>query len=169
MRDVKESTGLRYMMAETSYYRQPCIYARNLHAVEGFGELYYSELEYYRDRGSLDNLLSDKSMRFYEPDGYPSWRCGLPPMHYPTHYIGLLTGVTRERIRGVSCLGWGGGHPWLDDNDYNNPFSNQCALMQTDMGHMVRCNVFWLVGGHGDRARWFGERGSLHMPIPGLQ
>ena len=47
-----------------------------------------------------------------------------PPMHYPTHCLGPLTGVTRERIRRVSCLGWGGGrgHPSLDDNDYSNQF-----------------------------------------------
>ena len=89
-------------------------------------------------------------------------------MHYPTHCLGLLTGVTRERIRRVSCLDWGGGRPWFDDNDYNNPFWNQRALMQTDKGHMVRCNVFRLVGGHGERARLFGERGSLHMAIRGL-
>ena len=168
LRDLKERTGLRYMMAETSYYRQPCIYARNLHAAEGLGELYYSELEYYHDRGSLDALLSDKSTRFYEPDGSRSWRWGLPPMLYPTHCLGLLTGVTRERIRRVSCLGWGGEHPWLDNNRYNNPFWNQCALMQTDTGHMARSNVFWLVGGHGERARWFGDRGTLHMAIGGL-
>lgn len=40
LRDLKERTGLRYMMAETSYYRQPCIYARNLHGTDGFGELF---------------------------------------------------------------------------------------------------------------------------------
>lgn len=33
---------------------------------------------------------------------------------------------------------------------------------------MVRCNVFWLVCGQGERARWFGERGSLHVAIRGL-
>ena len=168
LRDLKERTGLRYMMAETSYYRQPCIYARNLHNTGGFGELYYSELEYYHDRGNLDALLTDKSSRFYEPDGRWSWRWGLPPMLYPTHCLGFLTGVTRERIRRVSCLGWAGSHPWLEDNRYDNPFWNQSALMQTDKGHMVRCNVFWLVGGHGERARWFGDRGSLHMAIGGL-
>lgn len=79
LRDLKERTGLRYMMAETSYYRQPCIYARNLHGTDGFGELFCSELEYYHDRGSLDALLSDKSTRLYEPDGSRSWRWGLPP------------------------------------------------------------------------------------------
>ena len=168
LRDLKERTGLRYMMAETSYYRQPTIYARNLHAEGGFGEIFYSELEYYHDRGDLDALLMNKSSRFYEPDGSRSWRWGLPPMHYPTHCLGHLVGVTRERIDRVSCLGWGGEHSWLQDNRYENPFWNQSALMRTDRGHMVRCNIFWLVGGHGERARWFGERGSLHMSVGGL-
>lgn len=168
LRELKERTGLRYMMAETSYYRQAAIYARNLHQEGGFGELYYSELEYYHDRGDLEALATDKTSRFFEPDGSRSWRWGLPPMHYPTHCTGLLTGVTGERIQRVSCLGWGGEHPWLDDNRYDNPFWNQSALMQTDRGHMVRCNVFWLVAGHGERARWFGDRGSLRMAVDGL-
>ena len=73
-------------------------------------------------------------------------------MHHPTHCLGLLTGVTRERIRRVSCLSWGVGHPWLDNNRYDNPFWNQCAQMQTDKGHMVRCNVF-LAGRRPRRAR----------------
>ncbi len=168
LRDLKERTGLRYMMAETSYYRQPTIYARNLHREGGFGELYYSELEYYHDRGDLDALVSDTSSRFYEPDGSHSWRWGLPPMHYPTHCVGHLVGVTRERITHVSCLGWGGKHAWLEENRYDNPFWNESALMRTDQGHMVRCNIFWLVAGHGERARWFGDRGALHMAIDGL-
>lgn len=168
LRDLKRRTGLRYMMAETSYYRQPAIYARNLFREGGFGELYYSELEYYHDRGSLDALLTDKSTRFYEPSGSRSWRWGLPPMLYPTHCLGLIVGVTRERIRRVSCLGWGGSHPWLDENAYQNPFWCETALMQTDRGHMTRCNVFWLATADGERARWFGDNGSLHMAVNGL-
>ena len=168
LRDLKERTGLRYMMAETSYYRQPAIYARNLNGEGGFGEIFYSELEYYHDRGDLDALLTDKTTRHYEPDGSRSWRWGLPPMHYPTHCLGFLVGVTRERIERVSCLGWGGKHEWLDDNPYDNPFWSQSALMQTNRGNMVRCNVFWMVGGHGERARWYGEKGSLLMEVRGL-
>ena len=168
LRDLKERTGLRYMMAETSYYRPADIYARNLFTEGGFGEIYYSELEYYHDRGDLDALLSDKSTRFYEPDGSRSWRWGFPPMLYPTHCLGHIVGITRERIRRVSCLGWGGSHPWLQENSYENPHWCQAALMQTDRGHMVRCNVFWLSTADGERARWFGDRGSLHMAIGGL-
>lgn len=168
LKELKERTGLRYMMAETSYYRQADIYARNLFKQGGFGELYYSELEYYHDRGDLDALVADKTTRFYEPDGSHSWRWGLPPMNYPTHCTGHLVGVTAERIARVSCLGWGQEHPWLTENRYDNPHWCESALMQTDRGHMVRCNVFWLVAGHGERARWFGDKGALHMEIGGL-
>ena len=168
LRSLKQETGLRYMMAETSYYRQACIYARNLYNKQGFGELFYSELEYYHDRGDLQKILTDKSTRHYNPDGSRSWRWGLPPMHYPTHCLGLLVGVSRERIARVSCLGWGQDHPLLTENRYGNPYWCQSALMQTDRGHMVRCNVFWLAGAHGERARWFGDQGTLHMEVGGL-
>ncbi len=168
LRELKERTGLRYMMAETSYYRQPNIYARNLFQQGGFGELYYSELEYYHDRGDLDALVTDKTSRFYEPDGSRSWRWGLPPMLYPTHCLGHLTGVTGERIRKVSCLGWGTDHPWLTENVYSNPHWNHSALMQTDRGHMVRCNIFWLATADGERARWFGDKGALYMAVGDL-
>jgi predicted dehydrogenase len=163
LKSIKEKTGLRYMMGETSYYREGCIYARNLHENGGFGELFYSELSYYHDRGDLKELLENKKSRFYEPDGARSWRWGLPPLHYPTHCLGFLVGVTGEKIRSVSALGWGNQHPYVRDNPYNNPFFNQCALMETDRGHMVRCNIFWLIGEDGERAQWYGERGTLYM------
>ena len=35
--------------------------------------------------------------------------------------------------------------------------------METNRGHMTRCNVFWLVGEGGERAQWYGEKGSLYM------
>jgi predicted dehydrogenase len=168
LKALKEKTGLRYMMAESSYYRQPCIYARNLHREGGFGELFYSEVEYYHDRGDLEKLVADKASRFYEPDGSRSWRWGLPPLHYPTHSLGYLVGVTRERITTVSALGWGTSHPWCRDNRYKNPHFNECALMQTDRGHMVRCSVFFLIGAEGERAQWFGDKGTLYMDNHGV-
>lgn len=165
---LKEKTGLRYMMGETSYYRPGCIYARALHESGGFGEIFYSETMYYHDRGDLAELMTNKRTRFYEPDGSRSWRWGLPPLHYPTHAMGFLVGVTGERVRTVSALGWGNQHPYVRENSYHNPFFNESSLMETDRGHMSRCNVFWLVGGAGERAQWYGEKGSLYMAESGL-
>jgi predicted dehydrogenase len=168
LKELKERTGLRYMMGETSYYRPGCIYARALYENGGFGELYYSELMYYHDRGDLSELLTNKKTRFYEPDGSRSWRWGLPPLHYPTHALGFLVGVTGERIRSVSALGWGADHPYVRDNVYRNPYFNEASLMETDRGHMSRCNVFWLVGGSGERAQWFGDKLALYTAEAGL-
>ena len=163
LKALKESTGLRYMMAETSYYRGATIHARNLYRKGTFGELFYTELEYYHDGGERRSMPGNRKSRLYEPDGSRSWRWGLPPMSYPTHSLGFLVGVTGERITRVSCLGWGPDEPERNDNVYKNPFSSQASIMQTDRGHISRCNVFWVVAGIAERAQWFGTEGTLYM------
>ncbi len=174
LKEVKEKSGLRYMMAESSYYRQECIFARNLFREGGFGELFYSEVEYYHDTGDLKEAVANKGGLPYNPDGSRSWRWGYPPMLYPTHSLGYLTGVTRERVTKVSCLGWRGNrpelnrHPFRVDNAYNNPFWSQAAMMLTDQGHICRCNVFWLCVAGGERAQWFGDRATLYMQVGGV-
>lgn len=169
LKETVERTGLTYMMAETSYYRQQCMFARQLYQEGAFGNLFYVEGEYYHDRGDLERLATNKKTRFFMPDGSYSWRWGLPPMHYPTHSLGFLTGVTGERVVSVSCLGWGtSNHPWLTDNAYENPFWNETSIMQTDRGNMCRCNVFWLCAAHGERAQWCGDKSTFLMAKRGV-
>jgi predicted dehydrogenase len=174
IKEVKEKTGLKYMMAESSWYRQECILARNLYRENGFGELFYSETEYYHQLFNLETLLTKKTGLAYGPDGKRSWRWGLPPMLYPTHCMGYLTGVTGERVVKVSCLGWRGNRPdirenaMIVDNVYDNPFWNQASMMLTDRGHMSRCNVFWVCVAGGERAQWFGDQSTLYMVCGGV-
>ncbi len=174
IKELKEKTGLTYMMAESSYYRQECILARNLFREGHLGELFYSEVEYYHDRGDLKRLADNKKTRFYMPDGSYSWRWGSPPLLYPTHSVGYLVGVTGERVTKVSALGWQGtrpelkDHPWITENAYDNPFWNEASMMQTDKGHMCRCNVFWLCAAGGERAQWFGDKATLYMAGGGI-
>jgi hypothetical protein len=137
LKETKARTGLRYMMAETSYYRHFCIAARELYQEGKFGELYYSEVEYYHPH--IGHPVSPLSFH----NGQRTWRYGYPPMLYPTHSTGLLVGVTNERLIEVSCLGWGNPeNPSLKDNAYGNPFSSASALLKTNRGHSCRCNVF---------------------------
>jgi len=159
--EAKKRNDRKYMMAETSYYRYHTIAARQLFDQGRFGELYYSEVEYYHPH--------DKPFikRYWHYQGKRTWRHGFPPMHYPTHSTGFLVGVTRERLTEVSCLGW--SNPRIDvyakaDNAYHNPFSDQTALMKTDKGHMCRCNVFWSGVASGERAQWFGANLAYYMP-----
>jgi predicted dehydrogenase len=169
LRDAKKKSGLRYMMAETSYFRGGCIHVRELYREGGMGEIFYSEVEYYHD-GDRKQMIADKKSRYYNPDGTVSWRQGLPPMLYPTHSLGFVVGVTGERITSVSALGW--GNPELTSsfkkNAYDNKFTNEFASMQTNKGNMVRCNVFWQAAAEGERAQWFGEKGSFYMTKSGF-
>ncbi|MHC4443559.1 MAG: Gfo/Idh/MocA family protein [Planctomycetota bacterium] len=167
LREAKEGNDRKYMMAETSYYRAYCMAARELFQQGKFGELFYSEVEYYHPR-------TEKSMKsFWYYKGKRTWRYGFPPMHYPTHSTGYLVGVTKERITEVSCLGWSSpklGIYTKRDNVYDNPFSHESALCKTERGHICRCNVFFSDGqAHGERAQWFGTRLAFYMPGSGGQ
>lgn len=147
-----ERSGLRYMMAETSWYRQAAISARKLYRGGKFGEIYYSESEYHHD--GLETL--------YFEEGKRTWRYGVAPMHYPTHCAAFLTSVTGERFTEVSCHGWGDDSPVLKDNEYGNPFWNETALLKTNRGNAHRLAVWWK-GAHKEteRAQWFGTKMSL--------
>lgn len=159
MKEAKIKTGLKYMMAETSYYRSHCIAARKLFQEGAFGHLFYSEVEYYHPRiaGQSDTLSME--------DGQRTWRYGYAPMLYPTHSTGLLVGVTKERLTEVSCLGWTRpDEAAFIDNAYENPFSSCMALFKTSGGNMCRCGVFWDGQSHGERGQWFGTNLTFYMP-----
>ena len=164
IKEAKERTGLRYMMAESSYYRQECIAARELFQKGEFGRLLYSEVEYYHPGiGGRRDPLS-----WY--DGQRTWRHGYPPMLYPTHSLGFLVGVTRERIVKVSCQGQlVGDFPAGKENAYDNPFNNEMALGRTNQNNTCRFGVFWQVAASGERAQWLGEKMSCYMASSGGQ
>ena len=159
--ECKKKTGLRYMMAETSYYNRHTIAARDLFQEGRFGDLFYSEVEYNHPITQEDR----DAMWFH--NGKKTWRYGFPPLFYPTHATGHLVGVTRERLVSVSALGvhtppiegYGKGK-----NRYDNPFNGAVALFRTDKGHMCRCSLIWTGTRGGDRASLFGTTMSYYMP-----
>jgi len=157
LKETKERTGLKYMMAETSYYRFPPIFARQLWADQKFGRFLFSEVEYYH----YASFAKKQALHWYK--GQRTWRYGFPPMLYPTHSTCFHVGVTRERLTKVSCLGWGHDAQYLKDNVYDNPFRNMVGLFHTNLGNMCRCNVAWHIHAGGERAQWLGETASLYM------
>lgn len=164
MKELKERTGLKYMSAETSYFRWETIAARRLFAQGAFGDMVYCEGEYYHP--GIGFSTNSYSWR----DDVKTWRYGLPPMLYPTHCTAFLIGVTRERLTKVSCIGLREtGDAAFTDNIYGNPFSNGMAMFQTDKGHPFRCNVAWNICSHGERATWFGSMAAMYMESHGGQ
>ncbi len=150
--EVVRQTGLRYMMAETSYYHPSVISARRFYQEGKFGRIFSAEAEYHHP--GLEEL--------YFEDGKRTWRYGLAPMHYPTHCTSYLVGVTRERLTRVSCIGWGDDNPILKDNSYRNPFWNETALFRSETGTAFRVHVYWRGAERGtERGQWYGTKMSL--------
>ncbi len=156
--ETVKSTGMRYMMAETSYYRSEIITCREWARKGEFGTIFYSEAEYHHE--GLIPLMWDER-------GFPTWRHGFPPMHYPTHSTGMVVPVTGERLVEVEAVGWGDNHEILATNQYRNPFWNTTAFLRTSGGHSSRIAVFWHVAAGGtERGQFYGERLSYIMERP---
>lgn len=158
LRDAVARTGLTYFMAETSYYHQSVISARNWYKQGLFGNIFSCDAEYHHP--GLEELFVDEA-------GNRTWRYGLPPMLYSTHCTGQLMGVTGERLTQVTCHGWGDDSPILKDNLFRNPFWGETALFKTDKGNSLRAQVYWRGAlGTAERAQWLGEKMSFWAPHP---
>jgi len=158
IRDTVRRTGLTYMMAETTMYRQGMISAKKFYKEGKFGKIFSAAAEY--NHPGLEVL--------YFENGKPTWRHGLPPMHYPTHCTAFLVGLTGERLTEVSCIGWGDDSPMLKGNPYNNPFWNETAFFKTNKGNPFRVEVNWKGAlQESERGEWRGDNMSFYYPQAG--
>jgi predicted dehydrogenase len=154
-----KTSGLTYMMFETSYYHADLHAMRQIYRAGGFGELVYSEGEYYHYTA--------------EPiDSYLGWRVGGPPQWYPTHSNAYHTGVTGGSFTEVSCMGMPSLTHWLqaENNRYKNPFGTEIALFRTSEGGMARMAVSWDTPGFsGEMGRVRGQRGTFYEQYLGQE
>jgi len=157
--DTVKSTGLTYMLGETSYYRPQTIYCRERFARGDFGRFVYGEGQYHHD-------MSHGFYEAYQRSGGADWKktASFPPMLYPTHSASHILGVTFARMTDVSCLGS------VDDSDdgvfradvstWNNVFSNETALFRTSDRGMARINEFRRIAAGESRMSILGTLGS---------
>ncbi|MCA9438108.1 MAG: Gfo/Idh/MocA family oxidoreductase [Candidatus Omnitrophica bacterium] len=144
-------TGLKYMMFETSSFREDCYAMRQIYQAGGFGRLIYSEGEYYH-------------FHTHNIGSYKNWRVGSVPLWYPTHSTAYYVGVTDKPFVSVSCTGSNSGIPDYqpDKNQYGNTFTDQIALFETAEGgasRMLMCKGTNSKG--GETGRVFGEKGWM--------
>ena len=149
--ETVKSSGLKYMMFETTVFHNDCYAMREIFNDGGFGKMLYTEGEYFH----------------YMPtpiDSYKGWRVGLPPQWYPTHSNGYYTGVTGGSFTEVSCMAMPSVIPHLQpaNNPYQNAFGTEIALFRTSEGGMARMGVSWDTPGHGgEMGRVRGQKGTM--------
>ncbi len=178
-----KKTGLKYMMAETSRYRQEVMTCVDWAKEGRFGEIFYSESEYHHtglgpyaygpsfdcqscaNIHSIDQVNKDAKV---ESNFVPTWAYAYPPMLYPTHCTGIIIPVTGERLTEVTAHGWGNDHEMLKKNYYdNNPFIHTVALFRTTKGHSSRISIGWNIAAQGtERGMFYGDKMSFIMSRP---
>ena len=125
--ETVKKTGLKYMMFETSMFRENHYAMRQIYNAGGFGKVVYAEGEYWH--------YSEKGI-----GSYKNWRHGMPPQWYPTHSDAYFVGVTGGSFLEVSCIGMPGSMERYQPNNnaYKNPFATEIALYRTSEGGMAR-------------------------------
>lgn len=154
-----KSSGLKYMMFETSCFHEDLYAMRQIYNMGGFGKLMYSEGEYF-------HYMSEPI------PSYKEWRVGLPPQWYPTHSNAYYIGVTGETFTEVSCVGMPSiiGHLRPENNTYKNAFGTEISNFRTSEGGVSRMGVSWdTPGDGGERGRIRGQRGSFYVKYEGLE
>lgn len=155
--EAVKTSGLKYMMFETSYFHADLYAWRQRYLAGGLGSILYSEGEYFHYFGKPLGGYNPKTGRV-DTDG---WRKGLPPQWYPTHSNAYHIGITGESFTEVSCMGMPSIVPHLrpENNDYKNPFGSEIALFRTSGGGMSRMAVSWDIPIHGgERGRVYGQK-----------
>ncbi|MGE5530793.1 MAG: Gfo/Idh/MocA family protein [Bacteroidota bacterium] len=156
--ETVKSTGLIYMLGETSYYRAQTTFCRDKFARGEFGEFVYGEGQYHHDMAHF--------YASYMHSGGDAWKktASFPPMLYPTHSTAFVLGVTFARMTEVACFGQTDHHQdgvfRAETSLWQNTFSNETALFRTSDGGMARVNEFRRVGAGDGRMTIMGTRAA---------
>jgi predicted dehydrogenase len=149
--EAVRASGRKYMLFETSAFREDCYAMRQIYRARGFGKLIYSEGEYFHY--GLHPIAS-----------YHDWRIGLPPQWYPTHSNAYYVCVSGGSFTQVSCLAMPSILPDLQPgrNRYGNVFGTEVALLRTSEGGMARMSVSWdTEGPETETGRVRGQLGTM--------
>jgi predicted dehydrogenase len=152
-----KSSGMKYMMNETSAFHTDCYGYRVRSNAGVLGKIMYSEGEYYHDFGP--GGLGSYNPKNGKIDAY-GWRRGLVPMWYPTHATAYHVSATGGRLTEVSALGTEGLYEQFQpqNNPHKNPFGTEIGLFKTSQGGIARIAQSWdMKNAHGEMGRVYGE------------
>ena len=146
---VKE-TGLTFMMMETVVYAREFLFMKELY-----------------DKGELGKLQFLKASHQQDMDGWPNYWPGLPPMHYATHCVGPVLGLTRDEAEYVSCFGSGTIREELIGH-YNSPYaveSTHIKFKNSDLSALVYRSLFDTARQYRESFEVYGSKKSLEWPL----
>ena len=167
--ELVEKKRLTYMMAETCYYFPCAVWCREEFKKGRFGKFVYGESQYYHDIADMFGSFAAQG---------DSWKrvAGIPPMYYSTHSMSMLFSAIDDYPVDVTCFGYedteGDGIYGKGLNDWDNPYSNETAILRMKKGGIARINEFrrcgtvrpssYITGIYGDKGAYEGS-GNQHL------
>ncbi len=161
-----KTTGRKYMMFETSVFREDLYSMSQMYKEGDLGKVIYSEGEYWHYFSEALPSYDDRKREV----NLTGWREGLPPQWYPTHSNAYYVGVTGGSFTEVSCMGMPSilKHLQPANNRYRNPFGTEIALFRTSEGGMSRMAVSWDTPGEsGEMGRIRTQKGTFYTEFEG--
>ncbi|WKN42083.1 Gfo/Idh/MocA family protein [Tunicatimonas pelagia] len=147
---LTEQTGLTYMMMETVVYAREFLYMKELY-----------------DTGQLGKVQFLKASHQQDMDGWPDYWPGLPPMHYATHCVGPVLGLTRNEAEYVSCFGSGTIREELI-KEYNSPYAVETTHIKfrnSDLSAHVYRSLFDVARQYRESFAVYGSKKSVEWPL----
>jgi predicted dehydrogenase len=148
--ELTERTGLTYMMMETVVYAREFLYMKELY-----------------EQGALGRIQFLKASHQQDMDGWPDYWPGLPPMHYATHCVGPVLGLTRAEAASVSCFGSGTIREELHRH-YGSPFaveSTHVRFRDSDLAAHVYRSLFDTARQYRESFEVYGSLRSVEWPL----
>ncbi|MCP4179386.1 MAG: Gfo/Idh/MocA family oxidoreductase [bacterium] len=145
-----EEKNLKYIMMETVIYSREFLFIKDLY-----------------EKGELGRVQFLKASHQQDMDGWPNYWPGLPPMHYATHCVAPVLGLTKAEAEEVSCFGSGTIRKELI-REYNSPFAvESCHIKFKDSdlsGHVYR-SLFDTARQYRESFEVYGSEKSIEWPL----
>ncbi len=148
--ELTEETGLTYMMMETVVYAREFLYMKELY-----------------ENGELGKVQFLKASHQQDMDGWPNYWPGLPPMHYATHCVGPVLGLTQDEAEYVSCFGSGTIREELI-KEYNSPYAVETTHIKfrnSDLSAQVYRSLFDVARQYRESFEVYGSKKSVEWPL----
>ncbi len=127
--DAQRSTGLTYMMMETTLYSREFLFVQDLYQSGRLGKLQFLRASHHQDMS-----------------GWPSYWDGMPPMYNATHAIAPTLGLAGHQAEYVQALGSGSVFESMKGH-YGSPYaieSTHIRFLDSDVGAEVTRHL-WAV------------------------
>jgi len=148
--ELVKQTGLTYMMMETVVYAREFLFMKEMY-----------------EKGELGKIQFLKASHQQDMDGWPNYWPGLPPMHYATHCVGPVLGLTKAEAEFVSCFGSGTIREELHAY-YNSPFaieSTHIKFRNSDLSAIVYRSLFDTARQYRESFEVYGSKKSVEWPL----